>query len=153
MKILITSTGPNLDAMVDPRFGRTAWFLIIDSETGELLEAIDNQAGQDAAQGAGISAAAMVADKGVKRIYTGRLGPKAMDVINRSGIDVIDGISGSVGQVLARVNDSPGSSTTTQGQQGNSVASGEGMKRQCRGDGKGKGRGRGMGNGRGPCRL
>ena len=30
MKIAISSSGKTLDSLLDPRFGRCAWFLIID---------------------------------------------------------------------------------------------------------------------------
>ena len=33
MKIAVTSTGQNLDATVDPRFGRAAYILIVDAES------------------------------------------------------------------------------------------------------------------------
>ena len=41
MKICVTSTGPSLDAPVDPRFGRCQYFMIVDSETMEY-EAMQN---------------------------------------------------------------------------------------------------------------
>jgi predicted Fe-Mo cluster-binding NifX family protein len=96
MKIVISSSGPEMDAAVDPRFGRAAYFLIVDSDNGELLEAIDNSAGRDAAQGAGIGAAALVAEKGVTTILTGRVGPKAMAVVEKANIDVVSNVSGTV---------------------------------------------------------
>ena len=58
MKIAISSTGPDLDAEVDPRFGRCECFVIVDSETKEF-EVLDNQAGMKSG-GAGIQAAQMV---------------------------------------------------------------------------------------------
>ena len=41
VKICVTSTGPSLDAPVDPRFGRCQYFVIVDSETMEY-EAMQN---------------------------------------------------------------------------------------------------------------
>jgi len=35
MKIAITATGPELNASVDPRFGRCAYFIIVDPQTME----------------------------------------------------------------------------------------------------------------------
>ena len=64
MKIAVTSTGNTLDSQVDPRFGRAAYFLVVDTETMEF-ECISNDA-VSAAGGAGISAAKTVADSGAK---------------------------------------------------------------------------------------
>lgn len=41
MKIAVTATGPSLDSQVEARFGRCAYFLIIDTET-MLFEGIEN---------------------------------------------------------------------------------------------------------------
>ena len=42
MKIAITAKGADLDSEVDPRFGRAAYILIVDSETLDF-EALDNK--------------------------------------------------------------------------------------------------------------
>ena len=42
MKIAVTSTGTDLESAVDPRFGRAAYILIVDSET-IAFEALDNK--------------------------------------------------------------------------------------------------------------
>ena len=41
MKIAVTSTGRELDSPVDPRFGRAAYFLVVDSENFDF-EVLDN---------------------------------------------------------------------------------------------------------------
>jgi len=41
MKVAVTSQGDTLDSQVDPRFGRAAYILIVDTETLEF-EAFDN---------------------------------------------------------------------------------------------------------------
>ena len=55
MKIGITSTGKNLDAEVDQRFGRCKYFIIVDTDSMEF-EAISNE-NIMASGGAGIQAA------------------------------------------------------------------------------------------------
>lgn len=42
MKIAVSSTGPGLEDLVDPRFGRCRYYLIVDPETLEY-EAVENQ--------------------------------------------------------------------------------------------------------------
>ena len=94
MKIGISATGPSLDAEVDPRFGRCQYFIIVDPETMEF-EAVENSSTM-ASGGAGISAAQMVAGKGVEAVLTGNCGPNAYKVLSAAGIEVITGVSGKV---------------------------------------------------------
>ena len=61
MKIAVTSQGKTLDSKLDPRFGRASFILIVDTETLEF-EAFDNAKNKNAFKGAGIQAAAMIAD-------------------------------------------------------------------------------------------
>ena len=75
MKIAISATGLTLEDEVDPRFGRCQHFIVADTETKEF-EALDNSSAT-AAGGAGISAAQMIAGKGVEAVLTGNCGPNA----------------------------------------------------------------------------
>ncbi len=84
MKLCISAQGTDLEAMVDPRFGRCAWFLMIDTETASV-EAIEN-AGVSSPGGAGVGAAQLVAEKGCKAVITGNLGPKAHATLAAAGI-------------------------------------------------------------------
>jgi len=92
MKIAIATVGKALNSLVDARFGRCPYFLIIDSKTDEF-EAIKNTAGQ-AFRGAGVSAAQMIAIKGVKAVIAGNFGLNAVNVLNSAGIKIFGGISG-----------------------------------------------------------
>ena len=156
MKVAISATGNTLDSMVDPRFGRAAWFLIVDTNSKQLIEAIDNTTGKEAAHGAGISAAALVADKGVKAVLTGRVGPKAMPVLDKAGVRAVNDISGSVQEAISNFS---GTTATTAPEAATNQASapgsgqGRGMGQGCgQGQGRGMGQGRGQGQGRGGCR-
>ena len=87
MKIVFTTSGNNLNAPLDSRFGRAPKFLVYDlgSETFEL---VDNQQNLNAVQGAGIESAETVARLGVKGLVTGHCGPKAFRVLTAAGIKV-----------------------------------------------------------------
>ena len=167
MKIIISSSGPAMDSTVDPRFGRASYLLLVDSETGELIESIDNSDRKNASQGAGIAAAAMVADKGAKYILTGVVGPKAMPVIEKAGITVIPNAHGTVREAVAQFT-AKGSFTDSQpdkaqeaktnASQSDTAPQGSGCRRdggtgrgQGRNQGGGGGMGQGGGKGQGRC--
>jgi predicted Fe-Mo cluster-binding NifX family protein len=98
MKIGVSSTGNDINADVDPRFGRCKYFLIIDIDTMKF-EIIDNENAMTSG-GAGIQAAQMIARKGVKTVITGNVGPNAFQTLTAAGIKIFSGASGSVKQVV-----------------------------------------------------
>jgi predicted Fe-Mo cluster-binding NifX family protein len=95
MKIVISAQGPDLEALVDPRFGRSSYFLLVDPESMEY-EVLTNGPNLQAAQGAGIQAAALVARHRPAAVLTGSCGPKAFHTLEAAGIPVIVGVEGSV---------------------------------------------------------
>ena len=111
MKIAITARGNDLDSQVDPRFGRCAAFLVVDTDSMEF-EALEN-ASAGAAGGAGIQAAQLVADRDVKAVLTGNCGPNAFRTLQAAGIEVITGVSGTVRDAAERYK--AGALTSTEG--------------------------------------
>ena len=101
MKIAITSEGQDLQSLVDPRFGRAQWFVIVDLETGEF-QAVSNEQNLALPQGAGIQAAENVARHGPSYLITGHCGPKAFRALREAGIRVIVGAEGTVSDVLEK---------------------------------------------------
>jgi predicted Fe-Mo cluster-binding NifX family protein len=99
MKIVISANGPDLEAQVDPRFGRAPYFILIDPDTLEF-EAVTNRQNLQAAQGAGIQAAALVARHRPQAVITGHCGPKAYHTLVAAGIPVVLGVEGSVRQAV-----------------------------------------------------
>lgn len=92
-RIAVTSEGPSLDDLVDPRFGRAAGFVVVDLET-MATEYIDNGRSQVMAQGAGIQAAELVVRAGVSCVLTGFVGPKAFQALSAAGIQVGQNLEG-----------------------------------------------------------
>ncbi len=92
-KLAISSEGPRLDDKLDPRFERTAGFIVVDPETLEF-EYVDNGTGQAKAQGAGIQAAEIVAKAGVEAVLSGHVGPKAFRALEAAGIEVGQNMEG-----------------------------------------------------------
>ncbi len=99
MKIAVSSQGPDLDSPVDPRFGRAKYFLVVDTETGELV-AHPNDVNLNAVQGAGIQTGRTVIRLGVAAVLTGNVGPKAFATLDAGNIPVYTAQSGTVREVV-----------------------------------------------------
>jgi len=170
MKVAVTSTGPTLDDNVEARFGRCAYFLIIDTDTMQY-EAVENP-NVVLGGGAGIQSARLMSEKGVTAVLTGNCGPNAFAVFGQAGIQVVVGVSGTVRNAVEQfkagafsfasgpnvaghfgMNAAPASQTPAgqlmtgpfaqAGGMGFGMGSGRGMGRWGR-MGRGMGRGRGM---------
>jgi predicted Fe-Mo cluster-binding NifX family protein len=94
MKIAISSTGDSLDSLVDPRFGRSNKFIVIDTDTMNL-QVVENTSIYSA-HGAGIGAAQKVASMGVKAVITGNVGPNAQSALSASGVEIYTILQGTV---------------------------------------------------------
>lgn len=143
MKIAVASTGPTLDDSVESRFGRCAYFLIIDPDT-LAFEAMENP-NVALGGGAGPQSAQLMASKGVSTVLTGNCGPNAFRTFGAANIQVITGVSGRVRDAVQRFSEG-----TLSGSASPSVESHFGMGGGGgRGMGGGGGRGMGGGGGRG----
>jgi len=174
MRIAVTSTGATLDDQVEARFGRCAYFLIIDPDT-MAFEALENP-NIALGGGAGIQSAQLLAQREVHTVLTGNCGPNAFQTFGAAGIEVITGVSGPVKQAVEQFKagalsaasgpsvdskfglggDASGQKAAPQSSQPTVPGSGmgTGMGRGMRmgggmGRGMGMGRGRGVGMGRG----
>ncbi len=98
MKICVSATAGNLDGNVDSRFGRSPYFVIVDSETMDYT--VVSNYSSEAAHGAGIQAAQIVVNLGVKVVLTGNVGPNAFSVLSETGIKIVTGVSGSIRNVI-----------------------------------------------------
>lgn len=95
MKIIISATAKDWNALLDEKFGRAKGFIFYDEDTKDFIWH-SNEENINAAHGAGIQTAQFVINTGASVIITGHVGPKAFDVLNRtnikiynSGVDVI----------------------------------------------------------------
>lgn len=91
-KVCVSAQGETLEDQVDPRFGRCAWFIIYDFDSGKA-EAISNS-NVSSPSGAGISSAQQIIDSGAAVVLTGNVGPNAFGVLNAAGIKVMTGAQG-----------------------------------------------------------
>ena len=159
MKVAISSSGRDLDSQIDPRFGRCAYFLIVETDDMSY-EAFDNE-NIALGGGAGISSAQFVASKGAKVVITGNCGPNAVRTLSASGVELFINQTGTVKGAVERYNNGELMSTTDANvpdhygmggggpvEDTQDLAPGGGMD-MGRGVGGGRGMGRGMGKGRG----
>ena len=165
MRIAVSSKGMDLSSQIDPRFGRCAYFLIV--ETNDLsFEAFENE-NIALGGGAGIQSAQLVASKDTKVVITGNCGPNAVKTLEAAGVQLFVGSSGTVKNGIERFKNNElrpikeanvsdhfgmkGEYTPSQPQVDN-VEIGQPSRRGMgmgMGGGRGMGRGMGMGRGRG----
>ena len=100
MKVAVSSTGKDLNSQVYSRFGRSACFIIIDTEDMSF-EAFDN-ANLAMSRGAGIQSATFISSQGVVAVLTGNCGPNAMKVFSASHVGVITGQTGTIRETVER---------------------------------------------------
>jgi predicted Fe-Mo cluster-binding NifX family protein len=145
MKICVTATAGDLNAQVDPRFGRCQYFVFVDSDT-MTFEAMPNDA-IAAPGGAGIQAAQTVVNKGVDVLISGNIGPNAFQVLSTAGVKVATGVNGTVQEAIEMYKNGGLSETGTSTVAAHAgMGAGFGMGIGMSG-GRGGGRGRGMGRG------
>lgn len=144
MKLCITAAGNSLESRTDASFGRAPWLVLVDTEQGVMLEAVENK-GVNASQGAGIAAAQIIADKGAAGLLTGRVGPKAQAALQAADVKIFEGLADcSVGEALTQFTTGKYVESTGTAQYGAGCGAGKGGGR-----GGGGGGGRGMGRGQG----
>ncbi|NQE05972.1 hypothetical protein C5S32_08890 [ANME-1 cluster archaeon GoMg1] len=149
MKICVTATAGDLNAQVDLRFGRSQYFVFVDSDT-MAFEAMLNEA-IAAPGGAGIQAAQTVLNRGGNVVISGNIGPNAFQVLSTAGVKIATGAYGTVKEAVemyktGRLSEAGISTVATHAGMGAGVGAGGGMGM---GGGRGGGRGRGMGMGLG----
>ncbi|MCP4160397.1 MAG: dinitrogenase iron-molybdenum cofactor biosynthesis protein [Deltaproteobacteria bacterium] len=104
MKIAVTSQGTTLESEMDPRFGRAAYIMIVDSET-MAFEVFDNSENANALKGAGIKTSVLISENGAKVLLTGYCGPNAFKTLHTGGLKVVNDVNGSVKEAVLAFND------------------------------------------------
>ena len=151
MRICVTATAGDLNAEVDPRFGRCQYFVFVDSDTMSF-EAMPNEA-IAAPGGAGIQAAQTIVNKGVDVLISGNVGPNAFQVLSAAGVKIATGAYGTVQEAVemykaGRLSEAGISTVAAHAGMGAGVGTGAGVGMGIgMGGGRGGGRGRGMGRG------
>ena len=105
MKVAISATGNNLEAQVDPAFGRSKYFIIYDTDTNNH-KVIPNQ-GSVMTGGAGSTAVQTVMEQGVAEIITGKVGLKSRPMLERAGITISENRTGTIADILSTFKAAP----------------------------------------------
>lgn len=100
MKIAIPSEGKTLQSNVCQSFGRTEYFMVVNTDDMSF-DVIDNAA-VSSEGGAGIKAAQSVVDAGADAVITFHLGQNAADVLNAADIKIFKAVHGSIENVVAK---------------------------------------------------
>ena len=75
------------ESPVDPRFGRANAFVIVDTDTGELIDEFDNEH-SDTIRDAGIETALALSDNIVDAVISGGFGRNAYLKLSELGIEM-----------------------------------------------------------------
>lgn len=102
MKIALSATGKDLNSAIDPRFGRCANIIILDTDSGEFQ--VHENPNAMAGGGAGVQTSQFIADSGAKAVLTGNVGPNAFRTLAAAGITVYTGIAGTVQDAVNKFN-------------------------------------------------
>mgnify|MGYP000870986366 CR=1 FL=1 len=87
MKVAIASTGNTLESSIDGSFGRCAWFIIIDTDSGGM-EFIPN-INREMEEHAGKAAVELVATRNVEMIVSGEFGEKIKPLLDSMHIQMV----------------------------------------------------------------
>ncbi|MBU3914419.1 NifB/NifX family molybdenum-iron cluster-binding protein [bacterium] len=104
MKIAISSKGTDINSDVDPRFGRAAYILIVDTDTFEF-KTLDNRENVNRLKGSGIQAASMIYENGAEVLLTGYCGPNAVKTLKAAKIKIAAEVSGTVKEAVSLFNE------------------------------------------------
>ena len=100
MKIAIAAEGSDYRASIAHRFGMSPYLVIVDLDTGEFEAVI--RPGASGQRGAGVQAVVLALSKGVKAVLTGYCSPAARSHLTANGIEVVTGLTGTVGEVVEK---------------------------------------------------
>lgn len=98
MKIAVSARESQVSGLFDSHFGRCAYFIFLNTETGEM-EAYPNPA-VDAGGGAGTLAAQFIVDRGAEVVISGRFGPNAYEALDAAGVKMHSAEAATVEKVL-----------------------------------------------------
>jgi len=96
MRVAVSSSGRTLESPVDPRFGRSPYYIIIETDNMEY-DVLNNT--RMSAPG-GVDAAQIVAAENIDVVLAGAIGPNSSKLLSQAGIKIVKDVRGSVREAL-----------------------------------------------------
>ncbi len=96
--VAVTADGPEMTSQVSPRFGQTNYFTVVDLKSDHAKKVVRVSSTQST--GRDLANELIKLRAGV--VITGKIGPKAHDVLRTAEVKVIQGVSGTVEDALSR---------------------------------------------------
>jgi predicted Fe-Mo cluster-binding NifX family protein len=100
MKIIVSSKGKCLTDEIDQRFGRCAYLIVYETDSGEF-EGLENSS-VALSGGAGIQTAQTVISKGATAVISGSFGPNAYNTLKAVNVEMYSDTGGKVIEVINR---------------------------------------------------
>ncbi|NJE31435.1 dinitrogenase iron-molybdenum cofactor [Thermococcus sp. 18S1] len=90
MRIIVSTVNGGLEDRVNPAFGRTPTFTIVDVENGEITNAqVVQNPGYSQPRGAGVTASQFCIDQEADVVIAGHFGPNSSGVLQAAGIRIV----------------------------------------------------------------
>ena len=87
MNTLISASGNTLDSSFELRFGRAAWFCLLNEETGET-SFYENDVNESSI-GHGTKVVELVIKLGATKVISGDFGQKSRELLEKTGIQMV----------------------------------------------------------------
>jgi predicted Fe-Mo cluster-binding NifX family protein len=100
MKIVISSTGRDIESNIDATFHRCPFFLIFDTET-DKIKTLENTSREHHTE-IGATVGQIVANEGVDTVLTTNIGPKAFGIFEQYGIKMYQA-EGKVNEAIQKL--------------------------------------------------
>ncbi len=123
MKLAVCARSEGLKAEVDERFGRSPYFVIVDTENEQVISSVRNT-NADASGGAGPQSAQLLSEHDVEAIAVGNVGPNAATALEAAKIKIYTGLEGTVSTTVQKFKEGKMTPIT-----GATVSSHSGMRR------------------------
>jgi predicted Fe-Mo cluster-binding NifX family protein len=98
VKIVVAANGTGLDAPISPIFGRSPFYVLVDTETMHVETMLNPET--SSLRGAGFHSPELIAGRGAQAVVTGSVGPNAFRALQALGLPVYLSAGGTVRKAI-----------------------------------------------------